>query len=54
MYLAWRVAVGSEMLDKAIGLGKALTAHPHVVFGEDGKLSRMVAWSWQRYVVAWV
>ena len=40
---------GSDALDKAIGLGKACTAHPHVVHGE-GISDRLAIFSWQRYV----
>ena len=38
---------GTEILDKAIGLGKACTAHPHVVHGE-GTCDRLAIFSWQR------
>ncbi|KAL3146000.1 hypothetical protein ABBQ38_015360 [Trebouxia sp. C0009 RCD-2024] len=36
---------GTEALDKAIGLGKACTAHPHVVHGE-GLSDRLAIFSW--------
>lgn len=39
---------GAEFLDNAIGLGKACTAHPHVVHGE-GMSDRLAIFSWQRY-----
>lgn len=42
---------GAEVLDRAIGLGKACTAHPHVVHGE-GMLDRLAIFSWQRYAHA--
>ena len=42
---------GAEFLDKAIGLGKACTAHPHVVHGQ-GTSDRLAMFSWQRYTRA--
>ena len=39
---------GTDILDKAIGLGKACTAHPHVVHG-DGLSDRLAIFSWCRY-----
>ncbi len=41
---------GADFLDKAIGLGKACTAHPHVVHGQ-GTSDRLAIFSWQRCVL---
>ncbi len=42
---------GADFLDKAIGLGKACTAHPHVVHGQ-GTSDRLAIFSWQRCVMS--
>lgn len=38
---------GAAALDRAIGLGKACTAHPHVVPG-NATPDRLAIFSWQR------
>ncbi|KAL0046710.1 hypothetical protein WJX82_008018 [Trebouxia sp. C0006] len=40
---------GADFLDKAIGLGKACTAHPHVVHGQ-GTSDRLAIFSWQSQI----
>ncbi|DBA67834.1 TPA: hypothetical protein ACH3X2_014183 [Trebouxia sp. C0005] len=40
---------GADFLDKAIGLGKACTAHPHVVHGQ-GVSDRLAIFSWQSQI----
>ncbi|KAK9823367.1 hypothetical protein WJX72_002263 [[Myrmecia] bisecta] len=37
---------GSATLDRTLGLGNALTAHPHVQAGDE-ETARLVTWSWQ-------
>ena len=40
---------GNSTLDRVLGFGSALTAHPHIEPARDGQKERLIIWKWIRW-----